>query len=192
MNSLLSIINKSADEYIVNEETEKMIDENLEYLREGTQLSVEQLNEAISNWIARAKNGIRDGKMSPSQKQNAAAVFAALLALTNKHLEGSYNASGDLGKILSDISGDDPQADVEATKKLRNMGLSSETYLQQATQAVENPGAINKFATMLQAKIEPVMNRNLSQETARKSQPKPMISPSDQAADEVTTLNPDF
>ncbi len=192
MGSLLSIINKAADEYIVNEETLGIIAKNLDYVREGIDISAVQLDEAITNWIARAKNAIRDDKMSVEQKQNAAAVFAALLALTNKHLEGSYNASGDLGQILTDISGDDPEADLAATKKLRNMGRSSETYLQQAIQAVENPGEIGKFATALQAKIEPVMNRNKSQEMQQKQIPKPMISPQDQAADEITRLNPDF
>jgi len=162
---LLREINKAVNEKL---SSDAIITENLRLIAEHAKLKPEQLNESITQWLAKVKNVVRDEKLQPQQVENTATILAALMSLANKQDEEAFNVK-DLGSVLYNV--ENPQVDPKVSKEslitLRGIGQYQNTYKQQALEALNDPGSISNFIGKIQATIEPVMNRNMSKETQR-------------------------
>lgn len=163
MSSLLFEINKSADDTIAEN---MIIDSNIDFLTEYLSMSTEQLNEAVTTWIAKVRNIISRGKLDPSKKDSVVKILGALSAITNPDLAAALDVKGDLGTILFNAGGRD---NVKSNAGLQRLLMiandpSIKAFVANAEKAVLSPQTIEAFTKKIQAKIEPVMNKKLATE----------------------------
>jgi hypothetical protein len=165
---LLSEINEAADSLI---NTTKIVTENIEFLLADGTFGIEQLNEAVQQFLNTYANKIANGQLegNPKVKENVINIFAALQALSQPDLADAHddNPRMPLGQVLSDFYGKNgKEAHKIAAARLNEIGKdpSSRTYRTQAEQAVNSPEHITAFANKIRTKIEPVMNSMLSKE----------------------------
>ena len=165
---LLSEINEAADSLI---NTSKIITENIEFLLSDERFDIEQLDEAVQNFLTSAATKIEKGalKDNPKVKENIIDIFAALQALTQEDIAAAHddNPKLPLGQVLDNFYGKNgAEAHKIAATRLKEIGRhpSSRSYRTQAEQAVNSPEHISAYANKIRTKIEPVMNRMLSKE----------------------------
>jgi len=161
MDSLLSQINEQAKDTIAES---AIIDTNIDLLAEHLSLSLEQLNEAVSTWLAKVRNTAATGKLDPSKKDSVINILGALAALSNPDLADALDEKGDLGTILYNAGDKDKVKSNAALQRLLMIGRepSVKTFVANATKAIEDPQAIEVFTKQVQSKIEPIMNKKLS------------------------------
>lgn len=163
MNSLLLEINKQADEQIIESKT---INDNIDFLTEYLSMSTDQLNEAVTTWLAKVRNAISNGKLDPNKKDAVIKILGALSAITNPDLADALDEKGDLGTILWYAGDKDKTKSNAGLKRLEIIGNhpSVKTFIANAANAVQDPQSIDTFTKQIQARIEPVMNKRLGAE----------------------------
>ncbi len=163
MDSLLYQINKNADG-MITEST--IIANNLDFLTEYLTISMEQLNEAVTTWLARVRNSISNGKLDANKKDSIIKILGALAAISNPDLADALDDRGDLGTILFNAGDKDKNKSNAGLQRLLILGRhpSVKSFVQTAAKAVNNPQSIDAFTKQIQAKIEPIMNKKLSTE----------------------------
>ncbi len=171
--NLLSEVQQSADEYV---STQINIAQNLEILSTSSNIDVAQLNESVTQFLTNYARKAANGDLSGSVKENAINIFAAISALTQPDIQAAFRfddpKTPSLGKILDDYYGKNGQeAHSAAEGIINNIGKhpSVATFRKQAEVAVNDPTRITEYAGKIRTKIEPVMNRLLSQERERAS-----------------------
>jgi len=163
MDSLLFEINKKAKSTLTENE---IIDSNINIVENYLSMSTEQLNEAVTTWLAKVRNIITTGKLNPAKKDAVTRILGALAAISNPDLADALDTEGDLGTILFNAGGEDNHKSNEGLQRLLMLGKhpSVKTFMANALRAVEDPQAIEAFTKKIQAKIDPVMNKRLSKE----------------------------
>ena len=166
--TLLSEINEAVDSLI---DTTKIITENIEFLLADESFTLEQLDEAVQNFLTSAATKIQNGalKDNPEVRENIIDVFAALQALTQEDIAAAHDDDPKmpLGQVLKNFYGNaGKEMHKIAAARLRDIGRhpSSRTYRTQAEQAVNSPERIMAYANKIRTNIEPVMNKMLSKE----------------------------
>lgn len=167
MDSLLFEINKKAKSTLTEKE---IIDSNINLVENYLSMSTEQLNEAVTTWLAKVRNTIATGKLDPKKKEAVTRILGALAAISNPDLADALDTEGDLGTILFNAGGEDNLKSNAGLQRLLMLGKhpSVKTFMQNAMKAVEDPQAIEAFTKQIQAKIDPIMNKRLAKE--RRSQ----------------------
>jgi hypothetical protein len=129
-------------------------------------MDAEQLNEAISSWLAKVRGAITSGKLDPKRKDDVAYILAALSAVSNPDLADALDEKGDLGTILWLAGGKEKQPSNAALHRLRDIGAnpSLKSFLANTKTIIDNPNQIETFTKQIQTKIEPIMNKKLSAE----------------------------
>lgn len=163
MDSLLFQINEHANNTIVES---AIINDNIDILTEYLSMSTDQLNEAVTTWLAKVRNVISNGKLDPSKKESIIKILGALAAVSNPDLADALDAKGDLGTILFNAGDKDNMKSNAGLQRLLMIGRdpSVKTFVANAAKAVENPQAIDTFTKQIQSKIEPIMNKKLGKE----------------------------
>lgn len=163
MDSLLFQINEHANNTIVES---AIINDNIDILTEYLSMSTDQLNEAVTTWLAKVRTVISNGKLDPSKKDSIIKILGALAAVSNPDLADALDAKGDLGTILFNAGDKDNMKSNAGLQRLLMIGRdpSVKTFVANAAKAVEDPQAIDTFTKQIQAKIEPIMNKKLGKE----------------------------
>jgi len=163
MHSLLFQINETANDVVVEN---AIIDENIDFLTEYLSMTTEQLNEAVTTWLAKVRNVISNGNFDPSKKESVIKILGALSAITNPDLASALDDKGDLGTILYNAGDKDPAKSNQALQRLVAIGNhpSVKSFTSQAAKAVEDPQMIDTFTKQIQSKIEPILNKKLGME----------------------------
>ncbi len=160
MGSLLSQVNGHADNII---EENEIISNNITFLTEYLSMSHDQLNEAVSTWLANVRNVVSRGRLDPSKKDAVIKILGALAAISNEDLADALDEKGDLGTILYNAGGEDKMQSNAGLQRLMLIGRepSVKSFIQRASAAVEDPETINKFTKEIQVKIDRIMNKKL-------------------------------
>ncbi len=171
--NLISEINESTKSLI---ETTHYITNNLDFLANVDNVSIEQINEAVQQFLNTYANKIANGELQNRDdtkiskvKDNVINIFAALQALSQKDLADAFNDQKNqpLGQVLSDFYGKNgKEAHKIAAIRLNRIGKhpSVRSYRTQADAAVNSPEQITAYANKIRTNIEPVMNTMLSRE----------------------------
>jgi len=135
-------------------------------LEKSTDLTADQLNEAVTNWLARLRGAAEKGNVDPSKKQGIAYVLGALMALSDPNIADALDERNDLGTMLYAVSSDNKEDSKAALQRLVQIGRhpSLKSYVAQASETLDNPDTINQVANQLQTKIDQVMRSKLSKE----------------------------
>ena len=173
MNSLLFEINEQAD-IVVAEAV--VIANNVEILAEYLSMSTDQLNEAISTWLAKVRGTISTGKLDPKKKDSVTKILGALSALSNPDLAAALDEKGDLGTILFNAGDKDQLKSNAGLQRLLMIGNhpSVKAFVANAEKAMQqvdvmgNTQPIEVLTKKIQAQLEPIMNKKLTAE--RKTQ----------------------
>lgn len=166
MNSLLCQINEQAKTVLTENE---IINDNIDLLTEYLSMSTEQLNEAVTTWLAKVRNTITSGKLDPAKKDSVVKILGALAAISNPDLADALDEKGDLGTILFNAGDQDNIKSNAGLQRLLMIGNdpSVKTFVANALKAVEDVHTIEAFTKQIQSKIEPIMNKKLA--VARKT-----------------------
>lgn len=159
MGSLLHDINKNLQE-------QEILAENIQNVATFLSLDVEQLNEAVTTWLAKVRNVVSKGTLDPNKKESVAKILGALLALSNPDLADALDEEGDIGTTLYNVSSGDKVLSNAALQKLLQIGNhpSVKSFVQNVMQSIDDPQALEQLTKKIQVKIEPVMNRLLKRE----------------------------
>lgn len=169
MDSLLTEINERAHSSII-------IEANIDLIVEKWDLTTEQLNEAVTQWLAKIRNAVTSGTNFDDDKKIAyTRILGALQAISNENVADALDTNGDLGTILYDAGGTDKNASKVALNKLLALGRypTNSSYVANAAKAMEDSELIKDFTNKITTRIEPIMNRKLTQERANKANGKP-------------------
>ena len=174
MDSLLFQINKQADDALIENE---IISANLDLLVDYLSIPDDQLNEAISTWLAKVRNEVASGRLKETEpetvkiKQGIIRALGALSAISNPDLADALDDEGNLGRILFDAGGSDEDASKAALQKLALIGghPSVKTFVANVAADIDNAQAIDSLTKKIQAKIEPIMNKKRSLEARSKT-----------------------
>lgn len=180
MKPLLLEINEQADNVVAEN---AIIDHNLTLLSEYLSLSAEQLNEAVTSWLAKIRGlsaaGKFAGKMGrgatgiPAEKKDAVAkILGALDAITNPDLADALDEKGDLGSILLKVSSENKDESNAALHRLLGIGNhpSVKSFVENAQKVMQsievrnNTQPFEALTKKIQAKIEPIMNKKVATE----------------------------
>jgi len=166
MDSLLSQINEHANDVLIENE---IIGNNIDLLAEYLSMSTDQLNEAVTGWLAKVRNSVLGGKLDPAKKDSVAKILGALAAISNPDLADALDEKGDLGTILFNVGDKDKLKSNAGLQRLLMIGRdpSVRTFVANATKAVDDPQGIEAFTKRIQTKIEPIMNKKLAAEHKR-------------------------
>lgn len=171
--NLISEINESTKSLV---ETTYYTTKNLNFLANDDNIGIEQINEAVQQFLNIYANKIANGELqnrednkSSNVKDTVINIFAALQALSQKDLAGEFDDQKDLplGQVLSDFYGKNgAEAHKIAASRLNRIGKhpSVRSYRTQADEAVNSPEHITSYANKIRTNIEPVMNGMLSRE----------------------------
>ena len=169
----MSSVKKSFVKSIIEEaeklqKEQKLIENNILLLIEQSEdiENVEQLNEAVTTWLAKVRNAVATNKLKPELKRSVAEILGALEAISNEDFAEALDEKGDLGVILYNVSGKDPDLSNAALKRLREIGRnpSLKQFVANALAILDDPTKIDSYTKKIQAKIEPVMNKKLNRE----------------------------
>jgi len=165
MYNLLNELNETA---VANDSTEALIENNLNLLCECEDISYEELNEAITNWIVQKMNQIQSGSLPQEELKSTALIFGALNAVQNDDIASAFDTKSDLGTTLANVYGNNEESSQLALNRLKMIGNhpSARTFTKQAAEAIQDPNRIADFAKGLQVPIERVMNARLAKEKA--------------------------
>lgn len=163
MNSLLFEINKQADKTLTEN---KIISDNIDLLLEYLSMEPEQLNEAISTWLAKVRNTVSSGKMDPEKKNSVVKILGALSAISNPDLADALDEKGDLGTILFNAGGKDKMKSNLGLQSLLMLGNhpSVKAFVNDASRAIDDSQIMDSLTKQIQSKIEPIMNKKLGME----------------------------
>ncbi len=166
MDSLLSQLNEDVNADIVESQN---INIYFGILCEKTSIPIEQLDEAITSWLARIREAVRNGNLNQEKKKDVAAVLGALSAVSEPDLADALDERGDLGTILAAAGDKNKTTSNAALAKLRNMGLhpSVRTFTANAEKALNNQNTVVQFINKIQSKIDRTMNQRLGIERKR-------------------------
>lgn len=172
MNSLLFELNESANTDIIESQN---INAYFDILCEKTSTPIIQLDEAITNWLARVREAAANGNLNPEKKADVAAVLGALLAVSEPDLADALDERGDLGTILAAAGDKDKTTSNAALARLRDMGRhpSVRTFTANAVKALDNQNTVVPFINKIQSKIDRTMNQRLGAERKRNNEQQP-------------------
>ena len=88
MDSLLLEINEQANNALIEKE---IISNNVELVAEYLSMSTEQLNEAISSWLAKVRASTAAGRLDPAKKDSVSKILGALSAITNTLYQNNFS-----------------------------------------------------------------------------------------------------
>ena len=161
MDSLLLQINEQANSTLVENE---IIAANLDLLTEHLSMSTEQLNEAITSWLAKVRASTGAGKLDPAKKDSVSKILGALSAISNPDLADALDDKGDLGTILFNAGDKDKTKSNAGLQRLLMIGRdpSVRSFVANAAKAIDDPQAVDSLTKQIQTKIEQVMNKKLA------------------------------
>ena len=161
--NLLSQINENANKVIIEA---ALIDKNITQISEYLSMSTEQLNEAISTWLAKVRNVTASGSLNPEKKQDVIKILGALNAISNEDLADALDEKGDLGTILFNAGSRDKTMSNAGLQRLLMIGNepSVRTFVANVAKEIDDATAIDTLTKKIQAKIEPIMNKKLALE----------------------------
>lgn len=191
MYNLLDKLNEAAEE---NQSTATLIEANLNFICEYEDISLEALNESVTNWIVKKMNQIQSGALPQEELKSTAMIFGALNAVQNEDIAAAFDTKSDLGTTMANVYGNNEEASQLALNRLKMIGNhpSAKTFTKQAAEAIQDPNKIAGFAKGLQVPIERVMNKLLSKEKAAGNEnPDPNGPRPDPAAGKPAPQQPD-
>jgi len=165
MDSLFAQINEDAQSSVI-------VEGNIDLLIEKWDLPVDQLNEAVTHWLARIRNAVASGTNFDEDKKLAyTRILGALQAISDSNVADALDTDGDLGTILADAGGSDKNASKAALNKLLALGRypTNKSYVENAAKAMEDSEALKDFTNKIATRIEPIMNKKLKAQNARKA-----------------------
>jgi len=166
MNSLLSQLNEDVNAEIIESQN---INTYFDILCEKTSMPIQQLDEAITNWLARVREAASNGTLNPAKKADVASVLGALMAVSEPDLADALDERGDLGTILAAAGDKDKTTSNAALARLRDMGRhpSVRTFTANAAKALDDQNTVVQFINKIQSKIDRTMNQRLGMERKR-------------------------
>lgn len=172
MDSLLSQLNENVNDDVAESQN---INAYFDILCEKTSISIIQLDEAITNWLARVRESAVNGNLDPNKKASVGAVLGALMAVSEPDLADALDEKGTLGTILAAAGDKDQATSNAALSKLRDMGLdpSVRTFTANATKALDDQSTVVQFINKIQSKIDRTMNQRLGMERKRQESKQP-------------------
>lgn len=162
---LFSQINKSA-------QSSAIVEGNIDLLTEKWEMSVKTLNEAVTQWLGKIRNAVAKGVNFPEDKKLAyTRILGALQAISNEEIADALDTDSDLGTTLYAAGGSDKNTSKAALQKLLALGRdpTNKSYVENAAQAMQDIEALKQFTNKIATRIEPIMNRKLTQERKNKA-----------------------
>jgi hypothetical protein len=161
--NLLQQINEHMNEQQMFEQQSTI---KISRMLEGTKLTNEILTEAITNWLAKLRGVVAKETMKPQEKQPAAEILGAVIALTQPGIASAFNDRNDIGTVLNLAAGQNKDMSRAALKRLQNIGNheSVAQYTEEALEALDDITKLTELTKRVQIKIDQLMRRNLAKE----------------------------
>lgn len=163
----MSLIQQIDEAVIQQAEVDARIEGNIDALLESAEVTIEQLDEAVTQWVAKLRNAIGRGRLDPNKKGSIVNILGSLLAMSDEDVADALDEKGDMGSLLDAIGGADKQLSNAALKRLVQLGRhpSVRTYVQRAQEIVDgDPNEAGQALKKVQMSLDQVMRRKLQRE----------------------------
>ena len=166
--SLIKQLNESATEQATHD---VLVEKNINALLESAGVDIVQLDEAVTQWVAKLRNAIGKGRVDPNKKGSIVNILGSLMAMSDEDVADALDEKGDMGSLLDAIGGADKQLSNAALKRLVELGRhpSIKSYVARANEIVSgDPNEAAQALKKVQMSLDQVMRRKMQQERPQK------------------------
>ena len=148
----------------INEQVkiDAVITANVHVITEHSEITTEQLNEAVTHWLANLRSVIGKGTFDETKKPTFAMILGSLIALSDPvNIDALNIKKSELLRNFQSVTSPDKQASGDALRTLQNLGRdpSISGYVDQAKDLLDNPEELNTASKKLQVKLNRIMDK---------------------------------